>query len=413
MSHNPVKSGVKYSKRSAAYKPRVSDYTHREIVYDHPPVLFKKTKDAPKRVYKKKMALLLPAHNEESIIQATIQSAIAAGQRKTDIYVVDDASTDQTRKKALALLGRKQVLTVERSGKAKAVYQAIKFFEIEKRYQWLHVADSDSVFGTNYFRIYRRALNSKKYVAAVGFVQSLRGNWISKYRVFSYTYGQQVLRRLQSWMGMVSVFPGPVTSLRTDILHKLDFSAESLTEDFDITLQFHRLRLGKIKYIPAAINYTQDPQTFTDFCKQTSRWHRGFFQGVRKYKIGRRPQAIDIYIAYQLTETLIYLLQIFVVLPLVIANTHPHRWVAIPSVLLADYLVISMLALFTAISAKRLSILSVFPIFYFMRMVELFIFLKAFVEVIILKKFKTQIVGWQTEGRRYSLDSNALKDVAK
>jgi hypothetical protein len=72
-----------------------------------------------------------------------------------------------------------------------------------------------------------------------------------------------------------------------------------------------------------------------------------------------------------------------------------------------------MLALFTAISAKRLSILSVFPIFYFMRMVELFIFLKAFVEVIILKKFKTQIVGWQTEGRRYSLDSNALKDVAK
>ncbi|MEI9913920.1 MAG: hypothetical protein WDN66_02870 [Candidatus Saccharibacteria bacterium] len=32
------------------------------------------------RVYKKKLALLLPAHNEELLIQANIKSAIAAGQ---------------------------------------------------------------------------------------------------------------------------------------------------------------------------------------------------------------------------------------------------------------------------------------------------------------------------------------------
>ncbi len=365
------------------------------------------------RVYKRKMALLLPAHNEELIIKSTIRSAIAAGQSKDNIFVVDDSSTDRTRKEAVAMLGRKQVLSVKRSGKARAVYQAIAYFEIEKRYQWLHVADADSVFGKNYFRIYRRNLIGKRYVAAVGFVQSLRGNWISKYRVFSYTYGQQVLRRLQSWMGMVSVFPGPVTSLRTDIISKLDFSAESLTEDFDLTLQFHRLKLGKIKYIPGAINYTQDPQTLKDFCIQTSRWHRGFFQGVRKYKVGTRPQAIDLYIGYQLLETSIYLLQMTVVLPLVIINTHPHRWVAIPSVFLADYLFISMLAVFTAISAKRFSIMSVFPLFYFMRMIELTIFIKAFIEVIVLRKFRTQIVGWQTEGRRYSLDTKALRDTAR
>jgi len=402
-----------YSKRPVAYKPRAHGYKHREPEYKHLPASYTPLPKKSGRVYKKKMALLLPAHNEELIIQTTILSAIAAGQAKEDIYVVDDASTDKTRRKSVELLGKDQVLTVKKSGKARAVYQAIVMFEIEKRYSWLHVADADSVFGKDYFRIYRRALVGKKYSAAVGFVQSLRGNWISKYRVFSYTYGQQVLRRLQSWMGMVSVFPGPVTSFRTDIISKLDFSAESLTEDFDITLQFHRKKLGKIKYIPGAINYTQDPLTFTDFCKQTSRWHRGFFQGVRKYRVGTHRQAIDIYIAYQMLETLIYLLQMFVVLPLIIANTHPHRWVAIPSVLLADYLVVSFLAVFTAIAAKRYSILSVFPLFYIMRMVELTIFIKAFIEVIVLHKFKEQMVGWQTEGRRYSLDSNALKDAAK
>jgi hypothetical protein len=46
-----------------------------------------------RRIYKRKLVLLLPAHNEELIIQATINSAIKAGQRKEDIFVVDDNST--------------------------------------------------------------------------------------------------------------------------------------------------------------------------------------------------------------------------------------------------------------------------------------------------------------------------------
>ncbi|MDB5165062.1 MAG: hypothetical protein JWL89_688 [Candidatus Saccharibacteria bacterium] len=364
------------------------------------------------RVYKKKLALLLPAHNEELIIQATILSAIAAGQPKDRIFVVDDNSSDKTRRKAMEILGHKQVLTVQRSGKALAVYKAIRRFKIVERYRWLHVADADSVFGSDYFRIYSPALKGKEYVAAVGFVQSLRGNWISKYRVFSYTYGQQILRRMQSKVGMISVFPGPVTSFRTDIIEKLDFSAESLTEDFDITLQFHRQKLGKIRYIPNAVNFTQDPQTLRDFCKQTARWHRGFFQGVRRHKIGRRAQPIDLYIGYQLTETVLYLAQIFILLPLLIFSTHPHRWSIIPLFMLTEYFMICIIAIFTAAAAKRPISLSVVPVFYLMRMLELGIFTMAFFEVIVLRRFQQQTIGWQTENRRYSLDSNALQDAA-
>lgn len=404
---------------SMAISKRPILYKHREPVNKQRSYFRRKTTSVHSRrakndrYYKKKLALLLPAHNEELIIQSTIKSAIAAGQNKEDIYVVDDCSTDNTRKEAIGLLGKKQVLTVRRSGKAMAVYQAIIYFEIEKRYTWLHVADSDSIFGKDYFRIFRRNLTGKKYVAAIGFVQSLRGNWISKYRTFSYTYGQQIYRRMQSWIGAISVFPGPVTSIRTDVLKQLNFSSESLTEDFDLTLQFHRLKLGKIKYIPGAINYTQDPQTLKDFCKQTARWHRGFFQGVRKYRLGRKPQAIDIYIGFQLFETLLFIIQMFVLLPIIVLNTHPHRWQAIPTVFLANYLVITAIALFAAIAAKRLTILTVMPAFYFMAMLELGIFVKSFIEVIVLRKFRGQVVGWQTEGRRYKLNNSALRDTAQ
>jgi cellulose synthase/poly-beta-1,6-N-acetylglucosamine synthase-like glycosyltransferase len=358
----------------------------------------------------KKLCLLLPGHNEELIIATTIRSAVAAGQSLSDIYVVDDFSSDNTRREAVALLGKDHVLSVKRSGKALAVKKAIKKFNLDTKYKWLHIADADSVFGANYFRIYRRKLQPKKYAVAVGFVQSLRGNWISTYRAASYTYSQHVNRRIQSKLGMISVFPGPITCFRTDILHKLDFEANTLTEDFDITLQVHRQKLGKILYIPSAVNYTQDPQTLNDFCKQNMRWQRGFFQGVRKYRIGLRPQAIDISIGWQVFQALLYLFQMFILVPYIIYAT--GNWIVLPFVLAADFVVNGVITLASSVIIKRWNLIGALPYFYFLRWVEIGIFVIAYVEIYILGKFKAEIKGWGTEGRRYKLDSNALKDAA-
>jgi cellulose synthase/poly-beta-1,6-N-acetylglucosamine synthase-like glycosyltransferase len=362
-------------------------------------------------VRKKKMALLLPGHNEELIIATTIASAIKAGQPREDIYVVDDGSEDKTRREALKMLPRQNVLSKPKGGKAMAVLSGIERFQIEERYTWLHVADADSVFCPDYFRMYKRKLDPKKYAVAVGFVQSLRGNWISRYRAFTYTYSQQVLRRVQSWFGMISVFPGPITCFRTDIIKSLDFTANSMTEDFDLTLQVHRKKLGKIKYIPEAINYTQDPQTLRDFIKQNMRWQRGFFQGVMKYKIGLRPQRVDIGLGYQMLELLFYLIQMFVLLPYIVYMT--GRWEIIPIALGADFLVTCALAVFSAVAAKRLAILGSLPYFYFLRWIEIGIVVIAYFEVIAMRKFRAEkFAGWTTKGRRYALDANALKDTA-
>jgi poly-beta-1,6-N-acetyl-D-glucosamine synthase len=364
-----------------------------------------------KAVRRKRLALLLPGHNEELIIAATIQSAVKAGQQLRDIFVVDDNSSDSTRREALKLLPKSNVLTVERSGKAGAVLKAIKHFELEKRYTWVHIADADSIFGTDYFRIYRKNLNVKKYAAAVGFVQSLRGNWIAKYRCFSYTYGQHIFRRIQGWLRMISVMPGPVACFRSDIIKDLDFQTGSVTEDFDITLQIHRKKLGRIIFIPEAINFTQDPKTIRDFAKQTYRWQRGFFQGVRRYHIGFKRQLIDLSIGFTLFESFLYLVQAFVILPYVIISNSDPR--ILLYMLIGDYIVLSILAILSAIAARRPSILLSLPYYVPMRLFEVGIFLTAFVEVIILRRLRSQAVGWSTEGRRYQLDENALRDAAQ
>lgn len=371
-------------------------------------VIPKAFRPKPRRL---KMALLLPGHNEELIIATTIASAVAAGQQLRDIFVVDDNSSDNTRKEALKLLPKSNVLTVERSGKALAVHKAIEHFDIVKRYQWVHVADADSIFGEDYFRIYRKSLNGTKYSVAVGFVQSLRGNWISTYRALNYTYSQHFNRRIQDKLGMISVFPGPITSFKTDIIKDLDFDTGSLTEDFDITLQVHRKKLGGIKFIPKAINYTQDPQTLSDYCKQTARWQRGFFQGVKKYRIGGKLQRIDLSIGFQLLQALLYIFQYWIFLPYILVTT--HNFLAIPVMLAADFIVIGLTAFFAAGVTKRWNMLGALPYFYVLRWIEIYIFFASFFEVMILGRFKSSPLGWATEGRRYALSANALQDVAK
>ena len=362
-----------------------------------------------KHAGRRNLALLLPAHNEELILETTIHSAITAGLEKKDIYVVDDSSSDSTREIALRELGEDHVLSVARSGKALAVQKAFKHFAFENRYRWMHVADADSIFSKNYFHTYYRYLEANDCTVAVGFVQSMGGNWLANYRSFSYTYGQHIFRRIQSWFGMIAILPGPVTCFSSDIIKNLDFETESLTEDFDLTLQLHRKKLGRIRFVPEAVNYTQDPRTLKDFYNQTLRWQRGFFQGVRKYKIGQRPHKIDIGIGYQLIETVYYLVQLLIILPLLWVVAHKPE--AAGTLILADFSIIAMLAVFSAVVTKRPVILLTLTYFYALRLFELLIFLQAFVEIIILRRFKTVQKGWDTEGRRYELNLSEIEGL--
>ncbi len=413
-NRNPKSSGrqVPAAKRTPAYKSRPSGHSHRAPAYNSRSTGRARTaviRGGVRLARKKKLALLLPGHNEELIIATTIQSAINAGQRKEDIYVVDDCSSDKTRKIALSMLGRKNVLTVGRSGKALAVQKAIAHFKIEDRYVWLHIADADSIFSPDYFRVYTRKLDARKYAVALGFVQSMRGNWISTYRALAYTYSQHVNRRIQSWLGMISVFPGPITCFRTDIIKKLEFGGDSLTEDFDITLQVHRKRLGRILFIPGAINYTQDPQTLSDFCKQNLRWQRGLFQGIRKYRVGLKSQKIDVSLGFQMGQMLLFLLQIGVAIPIIIVKT--DSWMIIPVWIAADVLINGVIAILASFAAKRWNLLGALPYFHFLRTVEIGIYLTAFVEIMLMGKFKSAMRGWETKGRRYELSADAISDI--
>lgn len=347
-----------------------------------------------------RIALLIAAHNEEIVIADTIKSAINAGLKASYIYVVDDNSSDNTAKIARSLLPKENVCKVRRSGKGLAIKKAAKKFDLVEKYRWIHIADADGVFENDYFTVLRRELRVDN-AAATGYVRSQKGRYVSQYRVFEYTVGMEVQRRVQSMFNAIPIIPGPTSCFRSNVFAELDFDTGSLTEDFDVTMQIHRKKLGNIQFIRKAVAYTQDPYTVKDFINQISRWNRGVLQVMASKKVYRGFKTVDWYLKYQLLQSLLFFAFFLVWVPYLAVVTGGGAD-ALAVAFLYDVTVTFAFTVFSALRVNRWDIISAFPFIYMLRWLNLTIFLKSFIEVVVLRKYRKAKGQWQNDStRRY------------
>lgn len=347
--------------------------------------------------YKRSLALVISAYNESLVLEHTIRSAMAAGVDPRDIYVVDDHSDDSTPKIARSVIGDYNVLTVPRSGKGLAIHTVVQELGLTKRYNWIHIADADGEFDRRYFVELYSNLDGD-YAAATGYVASLPGSYISKYRAYEYAMGMDIIRRFQSLAGVITIVPGPTSVFRSDVFEKLDFNANALCEDFDVTLQIHRQGLGDIQFIPTAIARTQDPGNFKDFLRQITRWNRGVLQMFFKHKIGSRLDKVDTYLIYQLMQNLLFFAMYMLWVPIATITSGSLLYLALA--FLSDVIVVFGFCLFAQARTDRRDIIEAFPLIYVLRWVSLLVFMKAFVEVFILRKYRLAPGVWETVTRR-------------
>lgn len=346
------------------------------------------------------LCLLIAAHNEELVLENTLRSAIAAGLQPEHIYVADDNSSDATSKIARSIIPSKNVFRSRaRGGKGATIAKAAKKFSLSKRYRWIHIADADGAFASNYFAEFRKRLRVKN-AAATGYIRSLRGKRVSEFRAYEYAIGMEIYRRIQAPLGMIPVIPGPTSCFRADVFDKLNFANQALTEDFDVTLQIYRKKLGKVQFIPEAIAYTQDPLTTRAFIKQITRWYRGGWQVMRRHKIGSKLSPIDAYLSYQVVQGILMFISVFIWIPFVAATRGGMAFLSM--IFLTDLFMTLALALMAALKSKRSDILAAFPIVYALKWMNMIIFTKTFIEVIILRKFRVTSGAWENgASRRY------------
>lgn len=281
------------------------------------------------------VCVLVAAHNEEEVIEATIKSAHALVPRG-NVFVASDGSSDGTAR-IVTEHGAQVVELNPNRGKAGALAAAIDHFELARRFQVVLLLDADTHLSADYMETGLPMFDDPSVVAVAGRAATVTdpesptrmGRFLIAYRERFYVVVQYLLKFGQAARpaNVVSIVPGFASMYRTSILGEIDICPPGLAiEDFNMTFEVHAKRLGRIAFHPrAAIAYTQDPDSLGDYISQLRRWTLGFWQTVRRhgFHLGRFWGALVLYVLELISSSVMLLL----VPPLLIASVAATLWV--------------------------------------------------------------------------------------
>lgn len=332
-----------------------------------------------------KPCILIPAHNEEIVLQRTLNSLYDAGFDPDTIYCVDDFSTDKTYD--ICIENKINVCRTPLSlGKAGAQQYAINHFQLCEKYRYVIMIDAD----TKVDKSFRDVLifNFLWYSDVdlfIGQVTSSRANHVySAYRTIEYTFSHEIIKKGQDNFGVIYVAPGCVSVYSTAILRHLDFDTSMLTEDMDLTIQVHKIG-GKIKYLHDARVLTQDPSTFKDYHKQMIRWYSGFWQVILKYTNRKNSfKRVDLYLLYLILDSLIFNRIIMLLLSAAALTSK-----AISLILVVDLCIFALVTVYASYKNKRDDLLLRVPILYLLSFFNTYVYIRSFFEVIVFRKKNT------------------------
>jgi cellulose synthase/poly-beta-1,6-N-acetylglucosamine synthase-like glycosyltransferase len=332
----------------------------------------------------KRLAVLIPAHNEAEVIAATLKSFSGLVDYR-DIFVVDDGSDDATAAVAAAFTPNVLVLNPNQ-GKANAMNTAIGHFQLSLKYDYIFPMDADTKIDKNFLNHTLPVLNNdynNEIACVVGKVIGKSHSWVTTFRLWEYEVAQTIHKAAQSRENAIIVCPGCATVYRSRIFSTLPIPSGTLTEDMDFTFQIHRNKLGKIVFAGKALVITQDPKTLSDFIKQIDRWYTGFWQCVRKNNIPWGGQMLDVEVGLLATEAIfngMLVIALIFLIPFVIFN-HPYLLYIPLSVDLLFFLVPTMVL--TAIRHRSWKIFAYLPLFYLARFISSLVFLSTYIKVIV------------------------------
>jgi len=226
------------------------------------------------------LSLIIPARNEEKVIENSILAAIEAVYPYKEIIVVDDGSTDRTYEIAAKYANKGLIKLVHRDygsgSKAGALNYGIFFATGD-----IAIAlDADTLIESTALMEIVTPFNDPDIVAVSGNVRILRGekggnNLLVKLQAYEYLHSLELGRRFNSLLGTLLIISGAFGAFRLKDLKSLgQYSTDTITEDFDLTIMLRKLN-KKIVFKDKAISWTFCPETWRDWRRQRIRWTRG------------------------------------------------------------------------------------------------------------------------------------------
>ncbi len=271
------------------------------------------------------LAVLMAAHNEEVVIDDSL-AAITSLVPPENVHVVSDGSTDRT----VELARRHGVNVIETAtnvGKAGALEEGIRRFGLVKRFSLVLLLDADTRLDPGYFQAALPLFDDPDVAAVAGCAHSHWrtsglshvGRLITAHRSRVYALTQRLLKYGQTWRrtNATHIVPGFASMYRTSVLPHITINPPGLViEDFNMTFEVYRKKLGQVGFALNAKAVTQDPDTLHDYIRQTKRWALGLWQTVRRHRLHLDLLSAMLFVL--LLELLTASLT-FLVLPLIVA----------------------------------------------------------------------------------------------
>ena len=234
--------------------------------------------------YEPFVSIIVPAFNEERVIEATIRSLLNSDYDNFEIIVVDDGSQDRTSEVVREHFSEQplvRLFTEPNAGKAAALNLGMRHAKGDV----IVALDADTQFPGNTIRVLARRFVDPQIGAVAGNAKvGNRINMVTRWQALEYITSQNMDRRAFASLNCITVVPGSVGAWRRELIERCEgFSADTLAEDQDLTLRIRKLGY-KIGYEESAIGWTEAPHSLKMLARQRFRWAYGTLQCLWKHR---------------------------------------------------------------------------------------------------------------------------------
>jgi poly-beta-1,6-N-acetyl-D-glucosamine synthase len=243
--------------------------------------------------YQPLVSVIIPAWNEEVGVLKTVQSVLANKYPKTEIIIVNDGSTDNSRaivNKFIATYRAKfrsspialKQYYITNGGKGRALNHGIK----KSRGEIILTIDADSALAPDALKNLVEHFRDPRVAAAVGQVRvaNIRGRLIGRMQQLEYLFGFY-FKRAHCVMGAEYIYGGACAAFRRSATFDYFglFDEANKTEDIEMSMRtkFHGLRSI---YAEDVLCYTEGAGSYMGLINQRLRWKKGRFDTFLRYR---------------------------------------------------------------------------------------------------------------------------------
>lgn len=294
------------------------------------------------------VSVMVPAHNEALVIERTVRAL--CGQNypvdRYEVIVVNDGSSDGTGDIVAELCEefpqlRCYDVPIGEGGKGKS--RTLNVGLVQARGELISVFDADNTpEPTCLWLLVATLANDPRLVAVNAKVRTRNrdATWLTRFINLEFIYFQWLFQGGRwAWFGL-SMLMGTGYVIRRDAIEVLGgFDETSLVDDTEMSLRIFRGD-QRIRWVPYAVTWEQEPETFRAWLRQRTRWTQGNLSVIWKYL----PHAVNhpyplgleiltflfnyvIFVPALITSHLTFLLSILGVVTVDIPGPYLYMWI--------------------------------------------------------------------------------------